>query len=55
MISNKQLSVKIGEIFDDDFQELKSVLWEGFAKKYHAIQIRLMHAQRTQLVRIVLF
>ena len=55
MVSNKKFCVKIGKIFNDHFQEFESVFWEGFAEKNNAIQVRLMHAQRAQLVGIVLF
>jgi hypothetical protein len=54
-LSNAKLSVEIGKVLNDHFQKLKATFGKGLTKDEHTIDVREMHAQRTQLMRIVLF
>jgi len=54
VVSEKKLSIKIGKIFDDDFEDFESEFGVGFTEKNKTIDVSLMHGERTQLVGIVL-
>ena len=54
-LSNTKLSVEIGKVFNDHFQKLKATFGKGLTKDENTLDVCDVHAQRTQLVRIVLF
>lgn len=47
LVSKKELSIKIGKIFDDDFEYFKSEFGVGFTKENKTIDVSLMHVERT--------
>ena len=47
VVSKKELSIKIGKIFDDDFEDFESEFGVGFTKENKTIDVSLMHVERT--------
>ncbi len=47
VVSEKKLSIKIGKIFDDDFEDFESEFGVGFTEKNKTIDVSLMHGERT--------
>jgi hypothetical protein len=55
VVSEEELGVEIGKVFDDNFKDFESEFWVGFAETYKTVHVGLMHAQRAKFVRVVLF